>query len=1110
MFYGYEEINNNVAGQLKFDNSASEYLINNSIRDYANNNNYPKLNRVSGNYNEEANIQRLIQDQVGLFDGTIEETGMNVNGYTYQIITDDTSVHVSMQYRNSDPIYIQLDPTKFMVGAGSFTRIAYNSSTSELVIFSRLYTTQCYIATLYVGQSVVASYIDISSWYNTNLGTSIVPSGALYFAERMYLFTYSGKFAIIPNIRNIATATIVDLSSINTKFDTDVFIRSGELIGDEMWCLVRPIRGVRNSTSPTPLALVGSLLALRPDGTYYMVRTINQAFYAATNATTYGHTNEIINSPSIRYSRSANGVVFAYGFNRDINYYDATRIKAIPNICKPIVKSSGTDADPHTSYQTTTIFEINDAGDEIIAKTGTTWYKAHKPKLYQSHISEDITHYFRVRPMASSNGLRFAMCSTHLAYVAEDSYVYIIPRTAEWITDFKNAIKNGTYIKTAVSAENGTVEIFANGNMVVIGQKNPTTNIYTFHITNASGIYNQVQTAATSASFSDIVVAQSSLFIATSVSIFKVANYTSPTSTMQTLVNASDAGSVADSYQTLEFDEVLNKLITCGSQKSIGGTCIFSIDTTSGASVILYRLGAYPFWELYRNNGWTYLSGMAMFPCTYRTRDYTVLYPIRHSAVQNDQVHYGSGDVTTKYISCQSVFHKLPSITNLSTGNITAFKDICVSNAFIRNIVGTENFIAVPNLGSIYLLTENTQTSLTTETKKVVVNDREYLPFINTSASYTGKMPFAMRMLLANNPSNNLDIGLNFEYVNGVYFILTQTNIFFYSYDLEKWNIVTCDSTVSFKSGTATSDKRIAYDVTYGWLIQCNTMNSTLTLPAVLYGTNLNALLIKNLETKATSIPGVSPLGIDISSKGIYFSFLGELIYLSSLSAAPTIAITSNDAAHANHYSKIGAPQLNYLMPLNTAERRRTYSKSNKVMGFYCTPTQLQFFFREDATNNFRMLYAYKITAGHTPRFTYSLHGNFFIMLGSWNDTGASTSDTTRIIGVNSKNISSATPYVYKGAPIDATYRVVSLAYSNECAVMCAQNSAEIKATVDGVTWVTIAVIPDTAIDIRMPVGVVYNEVSNVFSVFMSDSRIFNVNPLGNSSPLIMKDIINT
>ena len=46
--------------------------------------------------------------------------------------------------------------------------------------------------------------------------------------------------------------------------------------------------------------------------------------------------------------------------------------------------------------------------------------------------------------MASSNGVRFAMCSTHLAYVAEDSYVYIIPRTAEWITDFKNAIKNGT------------------------------------------------------------------------------------------------------------------------------------------------------------------------------------------------------------------------------------------------------------------------------------------------------------------------------------------------------------------------------------------------------------------------------------------------------------------------------------------------------------------------------------------------------------------------------------------------------------------------------------------------------------------------------------------
>ena len=1106
MLYGYEEINSNTAGQVTFDDASSEYHHYSIARQYATGFDYPKLSRAAGSFNGENNCSRLYNDQVSIFDADYEEKGCTIQGYTYSIVPDTTRSHIVHQYRNSDPIYIPIDTSKF--GIFMYSRLTYHPINNEIYTISTPATSQTFVTVTTPGSNVV-SYIDVSPWINSNFGGNPIISGFQYFAEKLYLFIGS-KCVVIKDIRNIATSsTIIDLPAIyGAHFSTDVFIRHGELVDDELWCIARPNRGIRNNVMPTALFGVGSIIAFRADGSHYLLRS-RRSFYRIPENDTYGNPNEIINSPTVRFIKVINRIAFAYGYNRDINYYEIGRLKAIPNICKPIVKSPNTETDPYAIGAASTFFDINEAGTEIIAKTGTMWYKARKPQKFKSHDVINITNYFKVTPMGTSNGNNFTMCDTCLSYIGNDSFAYIVQKNNLWETDFIEGIKSATYIKTNISCTTFNIEMSSVNDVIVFSQRNPTTGSATLFLATKDGVYKQFTVTETNLTFvTDICVANNTLYISFNTAIYKISNYLDAASTPSRIISSGNAACPILTFESLEYDEVLNMLITCGRAKTDNTSNIASVDLNTGVTTKLHSIGSYPLWELYRHDGWTYLSGIGLFGCTYRTRDYKVFYPIRLHPCQSDQVHYGAGSVNDKYLITQAVNTKSPSIVDLHTNNISVYPELGISNSFIKLIPNTNNFVAFTNLGSAYLLTEKTNEPITDDTKCVVVNDQEYLPYNGVSDSYVGRSPINIRVLAAN--GTNMDTGITFNYVNGVYFILTSLNTFFYSVDLDTWNTVTVDPSIILKASTAVSNNLIAYDTMSGWIIQCVIANGASISPAILHGANLNGLAIKTLETKSTPSSYKVPLGMDASSKGYYFSFNDELIYLASVSAAPVAAITSTNSADVNYYTKIGAPQLTYMCLLNTIDRRRHYAVSNKFNGFYVTPTQIQFMFRENGTNTFRVLSTTKVVNGHTPKFAYSLRGNFFLMQGSWAVTDPATTDNTRIIAINGKNISSGAPFIHNIAPFDPNYRVIGLAYSSEVAVMCAQNSGEIKASTDGIVWVTVAVIPDTAVDTKMPVGIVYNEIDNIFTVFMSDARVFNIDPLGNSSPLIMKDIINT
>lgn len=1104
MLYGYEEINSNTAGQVTFDDASSEYQHYNIVRNYANGFDYPRLSRAAGSFNGENNCSRLYNDQVSILDADYEEKGCTIQGYTYSIVPNTTRSHIVHQYRNSDPVYIPIDTSKFGI---QYSPLTYHPINNEIYTISNPATSQTFVTVTTPGSNVV-SYIDVSSWINSNFGGSPVISGFQYFAEKLYLFIGS-KCVVIKDIRNIATSsTIIDLPAIyGAQFSTDVFIRHGELVDDELWCIARPARGIRNNVMPTALFGVGSIIAFRADGSHYLLRS-RRSFYRIPENDTYNNPNEIINSPTVRFIKVINRITFAYGYNRDINYYEIGRLKAIPNICKPIVKSPNTETDPY-AWSTSTFFDINEAGTEIIAKTGTMWYKARKPQKFKSHDVINITNYFKVTPMGTSNGNNFTMCDTCLSYIGNDSFAYIVQKNNLWETDFIEGIKSATYIKTNISCTTFNIEMSSVNDVIVFSQRNPTTGSATLFLATKDGVYKQFTVTETNPTFvTDTCVVNDTLYIAFNQAIYKIPNYLNPASTPTRIILTSNAACPIVTFETLKYDEVLNMLITCGRAKSDNNSSIASVDLNTGVTTKLHTIGFYALWELYRHDGWTYLSGLGWFGCTFRTRDYKVFYPIRHHHCQTDQVHYGAGSVNNRYLISQAVNTKSPSIVDLQTNNISVYTELGISNSFIKIIPNTNNVLAFVNTGSVYLLTEKTEESVTNDVKRLDVVDQEYLPINISLDNYVGRSPYAIRYLKADGTNN--DVGTTFNYVNGVYFIFSTGNSFCYSTDLNTWTTVTLDSSIYMGASSSSSTILVAYNNICGWIIQCTTINGSYRSPALLYGANLHGLTLKSLETKATPVTFNAPLGLDVSSKGMYFTFVYEVIYLATVQSAPVVVVTSSNSADANYFSKIGLPALAYMLLLNTNDRRRVYTKSNKLNGFYISYTNLSFLYREDNTNVIKTLYTLKGVNGHTPKFAYTLHGNFFMLFGNWSVTDPNTTDNTRIIAVNAKNITHSTPLVNQIPPFDPTYRVVGLAQSNEVAVICAQNSNEIKASIDGITWVTVAVIPDTLTDIKMPVGIVYNDIDNVFSVFMSDTRIFNIDPLGNNSPLIMKEIINT
>ena len=1096
--YGYEKISSSYNGRLQFSDSFGiqlpfETFTNNNIP--INTANIPTAQYSAFDYMN-------VQDQIGSISTVEPDFICSPTDHTCYTVQLTDAYYLVDSVKFGDNAYTKLDPTKIV--PNTFYLTPPITSGSEVFLFASSNTQKAFMIRYSVTSQTV-SYYDISAWYIAQTAiTNYRAFGFAYFAKNGWLFFENGLIARLPSIISPSTSNveIYDIpAKFGTNFRTDVFIRNTELINDELWCIYRPLVGSKNDVLPNAANGVGSIIKITPQFKIELVRKMPQFWQVPVNPVNGGYQHQIIQSPSVRYSASFMGKFFTYGLNRDISYWDSERLKPIPNICKNIAHSDTSNAltDKYSVVRNSFI-STNNLGTEIIAKTGSTWFKANKPQSAQQFMSVDITNSFKIPPLTHPTMTTMCIAKNQIVYVGIDGEIYILPITSEWESNVELAIQNTSPIKIGKNvAIIGNVTILPdfNNDVIAIVYTNPTTSTKHLIVIKNNLVLNEYTLPNAVNGFADLCIVNNDLIAVFSEGICKIIDFINSTG-VSLVVDVTSAAVPFSSIQSGKYHRNLNKIIISATNKATLNTSLFSLDISTFNNILLCELPQVTQnWEIYTHGDWTYISGTSMFACAYRTKDFKYLYPIRLTAVQDSMVHNGSGMVNDKYLVSQSAFIGKISIVNINTWDIDEFV-VDIGNGFSSFIRNSNNVIHCSSSGCVTLFTEkNMDTNISSFTNKVI-NTPQLIVSQMEKISRVGNLPFSYSIL--NNSETDTSVTLNgthaYCFCNGVYFVFSRYNVFWYSLDLVNWMRVILGVEVDFSGGSATTLPRVIYRRDIGWVIQCNILFESKLYPGVLWGTNIEAL---NTRQISTTVAG-TPYGLIGDGAGIYLNYGQEIYYIANILNPTQIVATGITTTDPNHVSKIGLVNfsaINFISPFlrGKAPSNNTTTQMFGVMHGHIsvTPYQLHLVSKNNGVFTSYPICTLTSKTNQLPRLTYVLHDILYIIMGAWGDRTATT-DNTRIIGIPMSSTSSV-PVIKDIPAFDTTYRVISVAYSREVAVMCAQNSADIKATFDGQNWTTVATIPNAVLDMAMPVAVLYNDETDTFSVFISDGRIFNINP---------------